>query len=135
MQLQHGKEIKKPKYINVYKFYLRFMIGDADGYAYETLYVSPDNKHIERFITFLDDCEKAYPHGRGGGDKYNYNRVVPEWEVFCGDDDLTKGDKDLKKFRFEWPYEPHGCYQTTFDGYKITYFNADGVEFEVKVER
>jgi hypothetical protein len=132
MKLEHGKVIQKPKYNNVYKFYLRFMIGDADGWLYETLYVSPDNKHIERFITFLDDCEKAYPYGRGGGDRDNYQRVVPEWNVFCGED-FSDNDHDLNALCFGWPYEPESCCQASFDRYTITYFNADGVEHEVKV--
>lgn len=43
MKLEKGKEIVKPTYSDVYKFDLRFMIGDADGYEYEYLYFY--NKH------------------------------------------------------------------------------------------
>lgn len=133
MKLEKGEEIVKPTYSDVYKFELKFMIGDADGWDYRNLYISPDNKHIERFITFLDDCKNAYPHGRGGYD--NYNDIVSEWNIFCGDDDLTKGDKELQQFRFEWPYDSYGDCQTSFSIYKITYFDTNTVEYEVNVTK
>lgn len=136
MTLEHGKVIVKKTYKNVYKFHMKFMEGDADGYEYVTLYVSPSNKQIERFIDFLDECDKAYPHGRGGGGRDNYDRKVEDWKVFCGQgEDLTNGDKDLENLVFDWPYDSYCDTDTSFENYVITYFDNEGIEYEVKVKR
>lgn len=133
MKLEKGKEIVKPIRSDVYKFELMFMIGDADGWDYRNLYISPNNKHIERFITFLDDCKKAYPHGRGGYDMYS--EKVPEYKIFCGTDDLSEADGELAQLCFDWPYDIYHDYEMTFRSYTITYHDHSGIEYEVNVTK
>ena len=134
MKLITGKPLIKPKYSDVYKFNLSFMIGDADGYENVVLFVHPSNPHLERFINFFKDCAKAYPHGRGGGDRDNYDRKVEDWALFCGENDLTNGDNFLEQLRFEWPYDQYGDCDTSFKKYTITYFDVDNIEYGVIVE-
>ena len=116
------------------------MYGDADGYGSEIIFIDKDNSFLERFINFLDDCEKAYPNGRFGYDDYNSD-VVPDYWLFSEDYDkeLTEEEEKLRKsvnFYLNWHIDPSGDgIMSTFEGYKITFFDDHGVEHKVIIKK
>lgn len=129
-----NKQKSKPRHLNCYRVAIKFMYGDADGYTTTELFIprnEANEKELPRFLRFLDNCDKAYPHGRGGGDDYHqvedYDRYVEGYE----------NPKDLDyNFSFCWEYEPDGCgHQASYENYEITYFDKNNVEFLVEVEK
>jgi hypothetical protein len=139
-----GKIIKPIKRKDVYKFEVKFMYGDADGYGSEIIYVEKNNPYLERFIDFLDNCEKAYPNGRGGYDDYN-DKVVKDWWLFAMDywngDESEEERKEKERESEEcgiflrWHMDPCGDgIMASYEWTNITFFNEYGVEFEVIIE-
>lgn len=140
MKITIGDPIKPESHKNEYKIVVNFMYGDADGHGSEIIFIDKDNSFLERFINFLDDCKKAYPNGRGGYNNYNSD-VVPDYWLFCDDYDkeLTEEEEDLLKsvdFYLNWHYDPSGDgIMSTFNDYKITFFDEHGVEHKVIITK
>lgn len=132
MKITIGKPIppeENPK--NQYKIVLDFMIGDADGEDEIEIFCSKDNTSLERFLTFLDNCEDYYKEsGKGGYEDYT---GVKDYYVFCNG--VQKKDPNLNEFLFDWSYE--GMFGTcnSLEGYTITYFDENGVEHFVTVKK
>ena len=82
--LKIGEPLKSKKNpTNMFKVYIEFMYGDADGYGHEELLIKKDNPYLERFLIFLDDCIKLYPEGKGGYEGFD---EVEGYDIFCNDD-------------------------------------------------
>lgn len=149
MKLIIGKPIKKQNIIpkNQYKFRIDLMGGDADADFVEKVMVDADNPYLDRFITFLENCKKKYPHGKGGYDDYN---DVEDYWLFCSDEypdefeidgQIVDDENIIHKYiddemekcgiGFEWKsnYEYFGI--SSFEDYTVTYFDENGVEYKV----
>ena len=123
----------KPHHPNCYCIAIKFMYGDADGYKTIKLHVPRNEKsdaELPRFLKFLDNCNKAYPHGRGGRDDYDH---VEDYDRYIEGIDNPEDIDD--SFIFCWEYEPGCDIQASFDGYKITYFDENNVEYLVEVKK
>ena len=79
MKIKIGKPVKKEIHTNEFKIEICFMYGDGDGAGSETVYVKKDNPYLERFIKFLHRCENAFPNGRGGGGRDEYDDIEDYW--------------------------------------------------------
>ena len=99
------------------------MFGDADGY--ETVKVGQftntdaGKEGLEEAIRCCDRMEKKYPYGKGGEDSYDDVEGFNKW--------FLDGDN--------WPSDPYTDYQivASFDSYKVTYFDPEGIEHPVKI--
>jgi len=140
MEIKILRPIKPEVHKNEYKVVVSFMYGDADGYGTEEIFIDKDDPLLERFINFLDDCEKAYPSGRGGCDDYNSD-IVPDYWLFAEDYDkeLTDEEEKLREsvdFYLEWHCDPDGYgNMSSFDGYEITFFNEQGIEHNIRITK
>lgn len=129
MKLKILKPKKVVKYSHKYKFNIKFMIGDADGYEYALVYVDEDDTKLIPFIEFLNRCKDAYPHGRGGGGRDEYDHIE-------GFNDFVEGGENVEEsIYFCWPYDTYGDCQTTLWSYELTYFDHDGIEHVVEIEK
>lgn len=137
MKIKIGKKVKPEIHKKVYKFVIEFMEGDADGEDFQDVFVPEDYPQMERWLTFLDNCKKAYPHGRGGDDDYN-SEIVPDYWYFVEsyEDDVTEEQEleiEKRKFYIDWPSDPHYGIQDSFQDYVVTYFDENGIEYECKI--
>ena len=134
------KSRKSPKYRDCFVFKIKVMYGDADGYG--EVIVSGFKKDcseskvlMENLVNTLIRMENAYPHGRGGYDTYDHDEGFIEWfgdEIFDGYDELSEFHKSL--LDTSWPYDPDGYgIQSSYDSYKLSYYDNEGNEFDVKV--
>lgn len=138
MNIKIGKRLNQPKHKNQFKIVVNFMYGDADGYGEETLFVDKDDKNLERFLKFLNNCYKAYPGGRGGCDDYDSETVEDYW-LFCDDYDYDMSEEEEKErnentISLDWQIEPNGFgNMASYDGYDITFFDENSIEHHVDV--
>jgi len=142
------KPNKQPK--NKYKFVIELMGGDGDAYFHPEVLVDKDNPYLDRFLKFLDNCKKKYPHGKGGDD--NYNDVEDYWLfVECDEypeeieengvwrettqEDWDSFDSELNNcgIQFEWEnsYEYFG--ESSYRNVTVSYFDENGIEYECKI--
>ena len=128
------KQKSKPRHLNCYRIAIKFMYGDADGYTTTKLFIPYNEKNemeLPRFLTFLENCDKAYPCGRGGNDDYDH---VEDYDRYVEGEDCPKGLDE--NFIFCWEYEPDGSgMQAGYENYEITYFDENNVEYLVEVEK
>lgn len=137
---------------------ITFMRGDADGYEHATMeFIAQDEnqmKNLKRLVFALECCNSTYPHGRGGYDEY-YGLL--EYDAFFNEeieDDFEKvededenpliDNSDLKEYLAKikelnpdgifiyHPSDENGI-QTSFRGYKVTYFDNQGNSFPTEL--
>jgi hypothetical protein len=121
MKLTISKPI--PCHKNQYKFTINFMHGDADGESDYSIYVGKsDEAELIKFIEIIDKC------------KFLHDEIPEELAPYCDED--YEGDEE-PKFYFEWPGDHTADYQflAGWDGYSLTYFDENGHEYDVKIER
>lgn len=128
------EEIKPGYYVEVQHYY-----GDADGN--ESQMVGPfykgEENYLLSFCNMLEDCLKAYPTGRGGGE--NYEDKLPEYATwayleFWNDDFLLNGevasDDDMEvieRVGFEAIMDPTmTCFvhEATICSYEVKYYDG-----------
>lgn len=127
-----NKPKTKPRHPNCYCIAIKFMFGDADGYETIKLRIPRNEKNeaeLPRFLKFLDNCDKAYPCGRGGCDNYDH---VKDYDRYVEGIDNPEDLDD--NFIFHWQYDPGCDIQSSYDGYEITYFDENNVEYLVEVK-
>ncbi len=132
---------KKRKIKDGYYVKIDFMHGDADGDARVTAgpFYKDEEPILDIFITMLDKCLKAFPHGKGGFDTYEDEGGVDElklWNIAYEPFDDEEGvsyDKleatlsdevktVIDRIRFDWPTDPgYGC-QAQIMSYVIEYY-------------
>lgn len=136
LKISKGKKVKKPQYKNQYKIVLNYMYGDADGDGTDEIYIDEDNEDTERFIEFLENWLKAYKNGRGGSDDYSED-VVKDWDYFTDEEGTYDDDNNrTKKIWVEYHKDPQTQDMwATLETYEITFFDANGDEYEVKVKK
>lgn len=120
MKIIKGKKVVPSHHAREYKFRLNFMIGDADGYEEEIIYIEEDHPDLERFLIFLDKCNRSR-------DPYSIEDHGYFVESFIED--------DVSEISFDWPYEPYGDDFCSFDGFEITYFDKNGQEYHTTTEK
>lgn len=131
MEIIIGRPIEQPKYENVYKIVIDFMYGDADGSGQTELFIDKDNKELPRFIKFLNDCEKV--PGLAGWD--SIKNYVPDFKIFASDINRPEHNEDLEDIYVEWHSDPtNDGGEARFDGYRITFFNEEGIEHRVTIK-
>lgn len=154
MKLEIGKPKKKTKKQpkNIYKFVIELMGGDGDATFYQKVFVEKDNPYLDRFLKFLENCEKEYSHGKGGFDDYC---MVEDYYLFVGGDEYPEEiwvngedvdfDDEIKEilekeqkecgFGFEWEsnYEHFGV--SSFRDVEVSYFDENSIEYKVNVVR
>ncbi|MDF2534010.1 MAG: hypothetical protein K0R18_167 [Bacillales bacterium] len=115
--LKIGKVIPTEQIKNVYEIKVNIMHGDADHYEDLTFHLETEDE-VNQYIDLLDRMEAEYPHGRGGGDDYDH---LDGFNELLGDD---------------WPGDvtSDSMYQASMDGYVVTYYDENGVEYEVEVQ-
>lgn len=127
-----NNKVPKENHRNCYSIFIQFMIGDADGYEDVKLFIEDNEKNrveLSRFVKFLEGCRNAYPHGRGGRDKYNH---IEDYSRYIENSATSNQAKD---FMFYWPGEPYSGEPTTFDDYSITYFDKNGDEYKTEISK
>ena len=137
MQITITKNQKsKPSHLNCYRIAIKFMYGDADGYATKELFIPKNEKNeteLPRFLTFLESCGKAYRHGRGGADTYEH---VADYDRYVDPYPAPSLADPNRSFTFSWEYEPDGSViHTSYYNYEITYFDDNNVEYLVDVTK
>ncbi len=155
MEIKILKPLKKSKTLpkNQYKFKIELMGGDADAYAYftEKVLVDKNDPNLERFITFLENCKKRYPKGKGGDDDYT---DVKDYYVFVGggeypgeieengewretnEEDWECWDQESKEvgFGFDWEGNEEYFGVSSFQDYTVTYFDENSKEYKVEIK-
>jgi len=126
------KKIKQPIYKNCYKVHITYMIGDADGSDYDTLYIDENDKHLHRFVKCLHMCKMAFDHGGMGG--YDTHTDVPDYNFFFNTEYSDIEHDEETNISANHPNQPddYGI-ETSFEDYEITYFDENSNEFPVEV--
>lgn len=132
MNIKIGNPIKPEKNPqNCYKFVIGFMFGDADGYDETEITVSKDHPYLERFIKFLDSCEGFDADGDFGELEDSW-LFVPEVNWECTDE--QEAERDKADLSFDWLSDvAREGYYASMNGYGVTYFDENGIEYEVKI--
>ena len=122
---------KIPKHEDGYELTINTMIGDADGY--EDVIIGTFKEHelhlLEEVVNVCERMDKAYPHGRGGGDSYDHIEGFKKWF----EEDSTESESVSHLLKGSWAYDP-SCYdiQNSIDGYNVTYYlNGEGYTVEI----
>lgn len=128
LKISKGKKVKKPQYKNQYKVVLSYMYGDADGNGEDEIYIDEDNEDTERFIEFLENWLKV-------DDDDDYDKEhIKDWDYFSEDGDSDEESKG--EIFVEYHSDPsREGYPAAFQSYEITFFDANGDEYEVKVKK
>lgn len=106
------EEIVRNKYIvTVYT-----MEGDADDYhSFDNHFPASKLEELKEFIIYCEVLKRQYPNGRGGGDDYDFTFF------------------DLH-FSEEWNYSEYCDSYDSMEGYKVIFFDATGVSYDVIVK-
>ena len=126
------------------------MGGDADAFFYPEVLVDKDNPYLERFITFLKACSKAYPSGKGGYEDYSH---IPDYALFCSEDypdemiingTLVKFSNETEELfdqeyekcgiSFEWESSYDYFGESSFRGVTVSYFDENGDQYRCELE-
>jgi len=138
------KVLSKPKY-KVFKLKLSFMEGDADGYSYGEVIASTVTDEIKELIKMLDTVSAPYKEcGHGGEDcedeknagiQYVLDSSILKFvalsrSTWNGDDEDKANDylSDLG-----WDIHANNMFPNSIEGWTLSYFDGDGVEYEVEV--
>lgn len=127
------------KYKNMYVVECEAMYGDADGYG--SLEVGgfikgQDEAHLEDFLLFCERMKNAYPRGRGGYDDYNHIEGFDKWfdADNLSDEEYQSLPERVKILSTYWLNDPQGDgMQASFKGYKVFYYNENGVKHHTTV--
>ena len=155
IKVNFKQSFKQPT--KTYRITVNFMEGDADGEQTKSVDFEDTPEEIDamkKFILALECCNAAYPCGRGGYDEYN---GLPEYDAFFSECVNPKDYKKLldenkiteneEEFIQNWlmktynplqicmdhPSDSNGI-STSFDGYKIVYFDESGKFFPTEVK-
>ena len=116
-------------YKNKYVVKMDFMHGDADFYDTEEA-VYEDPEIVKKLLEVLKNCQNLYPRGKGGYD--NYDEAEGFW-LFFYMYDYDEAPEDFEELdSLNWPCN-EGCW-SSLTGVTVTYFDANGIEHEVKVK-
>lgn len=128
------------KHQNMYMVECEAMFGDADGEGQVNIggFVrGQDEALIEDLLKTCERLVKAYPNGRGGSADYNHIDGFNRW---FDADALPEEEYDAlsevhQNFIADWLYEPNGMgQQATFKGYKVYYYDENGVKHDVRIK-
>lgn len=140
MRIEIKDKALKRKYFNAYVVECVAMFGDADGYGKVEVggfVKGQDERYMEEFLKFCDRMQEAYPHGRGGYDHYNHVEGFDKWfnvDSLKEDEYEALPDK-VKELSTYWLNDPQGDgIQASFDSYKVYYYDALGVKYNVDVK-
>lgn len=115
IQVHIGNPIK-PQYAQQVVLTAEFMVGDADGTEYVTL-----NAHL--------DDQKALYHVYIAHKLYTTMRDLDIEEHLQTAKAVVEYDDDW--FRDLWPYDWDASVYHALQKFSLTYYNADGVPYEV----
>ena len=114
-----------------YKVTAHFMDGDADGYGEDSIIIPESDltnevnqAEFESLLLTLERCNQAYQRGKGGYDGYG---EVEGYNKHLGWDATSKYTLDHVSGGY-----CDDCI-SSFDGWKVVYYDALGNEFPVTV--
>jgi len=139
---------------NIFKLTVEFMVGDADGKQFSDIKIDSElyntdetyRDEVHRLIKALDEVIALDRKGRGGyddlhemlDDHYKGMEILDflayhGWDDETGDDIEHPTPTEFTSLMFEFPSQDD--WYTSFRGYKITYFNPIGIEFQVNIDK
>lgn len=114
-----------PKYFNVFRVNVSFMIGDGDGYETQSVFFDDQNKMMP-FLDFLLACAAEYPNGKAGSRHY---QNVEGYDKYVNECYWTGGDKLIS-----WPVDPNmDDIYACFEAFEVVYFGATGQKHSVEL--
>ena len=139
---------------NIFKLTIEFMEGDADGTQYRDIKIDSElyntdedfRNEVHLLIEALDEAIAIDRKGRGGYDeieemirdhyhgcKFLHFLEGDMWEEYAKEEDTTC--TEYSSLMFYIPSESDSGFYTSFRGYKLTYFNPIGIEFQVNIDK
>lgn len=116
MKLNIGDKVEKNLNVNCYWVISETMTGDANDYhTIEAHFGAENMDELKEYIIYCEVLKRQYPNGRGGGDSYS---SLPFFEDY---------------FLEDWFWDNYGS-EDSFLNYTVTYFDENGVEYDVNVE-
>lgn len=122
------------------------MFGDGDGGKKIDMGLFPNTpEYLPYLQEAVEVCERMlakYPCGKSGMDSYEGVEGGDRWFKFHGSDYIDEPDvpeiyRDITLCNEieGWPNDPFTdyTYHSYFQGYKVRYFDASGIEHHVKV--
>lgn len=140
MKIKLLEKADTPDYRNQYVVECEAMFGDADGKGMVVIggfIKGQDEEHLEDLLQTCERLEKAYPYGRGGGDDYDHIDGFGRWfrPDNLSEEEYNSLPECVRDLCAEWLLEPDGMgHQASFEGYKVFYYDENGVKFNVAVE-
>jgi len=129
---------------SVFKFTLDFMVGDADGYSEGELFASEVTDEMKELIKMMKKIRTPYERsgfgGQGCRDAFDagvqfvlnnsiLRPIAVENEEYA-EDHATEYLYDLG-----WESDPHAGIPNSPQGWNMTYFDNEGIEYKVKVNK
>ena len=133
---------------------IRTMMGDADGYDTENIYLGPEYLdmpsddprmlELEMFIECINECIRRDSNGRGGIDSTmgftsHYADIGNEnFGIFCGSVKREYLDvQDLKDpskiIQFRACTCTYGEFYNSFESIEVFYYDENGIKFNVEI--
>lgn len=140
MKIDIKDKALKDEYINAYVVECEAMYGDADGEGILEVggfAKGKDEIYLEDFLGFCERMKVAYPHGRGGYDDYNHIEGFDKWfdADNLADEDYHALPEKVKFLSTYWLNDPQGDgMQASFEGYKVFYYDEQGIKYNTSVE-
>lgn len=141
---------------NIFKLSIEFMEGDADGTQFRDIKIDSElyntneeyRNEVHCLIEALDEVIALDREGRGGYDDLEdmINDHYYECNIlrFLEYDDIESWVEPLLRpvypteitpLMFSIPSDGYSGYYTSFQGYKLTYYNPIGLEFHVNIQK
>lgn len=126
MQIKIASKPKAPKKPqSIYQIKIEPYHGDADGYKTSKFLVEPEK--IEQIMLEILFVDNQFDSGRGG-----CRTMYDQLSYFNSSEIKTEGYFDWLD---DFPYDSDAEQNYTIDTYTITYFDANYLEYDVKVSK
>mgnify|MGYP003547465665 FL=1 len=136
--------------VNTYKIILEFMLGDADDFREEYLFISTETfnsniPEISKFVKSILDCIEQDDRGRCGinnSEDFAQKYIkIKNWSVFCDEinnaqevvDDFDKHTEHSDFITYSVPRDYNGWYYA-YKSIEIVYYDEDGLMYNVLIE-
>ncbi len=144
--IEKKRKVQSPR--NVFRIFIHFMYGNADGYENQDIYIDADkfydddynefNLIVEELINALDKAYKKDRTGRGGFE--DLNEMFNEWYK---DNTFKKFLEEFEESKETFEKYPELCFNfPSTDGWyhsitsiDISYIDENGFEYDTEIKK
>jgi hypothetical protein len=138
VEISINDKVRLPEYKDCYMIEVKYMYGDADGYADDKIgtFDASNKEEMEELKDALITCrnmKNAYPHGRGGCDDYDED-VAPGFDKWFNPEEYEDNTGKENPFAISMECDPFSDGHASFDDYTLYYYDEVGTKHSCSVK-